>query len=66
MKEIIIRIPEKKFSFFMELMNQLGFEVSQKYDIPEDHRNIVKDRINKEDPIILEWNNAKSNLNLDA
>ncbi len=66
MKEIIIRIPEKKFSFFMELMNQLGFETSQKYDIPEDHMNIVKDRINKEDPIKLEWNNAKTSLNFDA
>ena len=66
MKEIIIRIPEKRFNFFMELMNQLGFEISQKYDIPEAHINIVKDRINKEDPIILEWDKARANLNLDS
>ena len=49
MKEVMIKVPDPKFDFFMELMDQLGLEVSQKYDIPEDQMNLVMDRISKDD-----------------
>ena len=45
MKEITLKIPDKKFGFFMELINQLGFEVSEEVDIPEEHKAIVRERI---------------------
>lgn len=46
MKEITLRIPEKKFNFFMELVNQLGLEVTNdNLEIPEWHKEIVLDRI---------------------
>ncbi|MBK9982581.1 MAG: hypothetical protein IPP15_09165 [Saprospiraceae bacterium] len=69
MKEVTIMIPEKKFSFFMELMNQLGLEVSQNYDIPEEHKSIVMERIKEDDqdPGHLEdWDTVKDQFNLDS
>ena len=45
MKEVIIRIPEKKLAFFKELISQLGFEVFEQIDIPEEHKAIVRERI---------------------
>jgi hypothetical protein len=69
MKEVIIKVPETKLNFFMELIAQLGFEVTQKYDIPEDHMSIVRDRMAKteEDPNRPEdWDEAKKKLNLDS
>lgn len=32
MKEITLKIPDSNFPFFMELINKLGFEVTQKED----------------------------------
>ncbi len=67
MKEVTIKIPDTKFNFFMELMKQLGFEVTHKYDIPEEHISVVMDRIKKseEDPTRLEnWEDVKENFKL--
>ena len=69
MKEVTIKIPEKKLNFFMELMNQLGFEVTHKYDIPEEHMSIVRERIkeDEENPGQLEeWDKIKDQFNLDS
>ncbi len=69
MKEVIIKIPDTRLQFFLELMQQLGFEVSQKYDIPEEHMAIVMDRIAKSeaDPERLEnWDEVKKNLRLES
>ncbi len=65
MKEITIKIPDTKLAFILELLNQLGVEVAQKYDIPEEHINIVKERIAKSDldPDRIEnWDVAKKKL----
>ena len=62
MKEVIIKIPDPKFDFFMELMDQLGLEVSQKYEIPQDQINLVMDRIAKEDAnpdLVKNWDDIK-------
>ncbi len=45
MKEVTLKIPDKKLNFFMELIKQLGFEVSEEVDIPEEHKAIVRERI---------------------
>lgn len=45
MKEVTLKIPDKKLSFFMELIKQLGFEVSEEVEIPEEHKAIVRERI---------------------
>jgi hypothetical protein len=68
MKEITIKIPEKKLSFFMELVRNLGFEVKKEVEIPEEHKDIVKKRIKKsnDDPSqILNWEDVKDNFKLD-
>ncbi|MBI3141716.1 MAG: hypothetical protein HYZ16_02690 [Bacteroidetes bacterium] len=45
MKEVTLKIPDKKLGFFMELIKQLGFEVSEEVEIPEEHKAIVRERI---------------------
>lgn len=68
MKEITIKIPEKKLSFFMELVRNLGFEVKKEVDIPDKHKELVKERIKKsdDDPTrILDWENVKDKFKLD-
>lgn len=45
MKKVTLKIPDKKFGFFMELIKQLGFEVSEETEIPEEHKAIVRERI---------------------
>ncbi|MFZ1677471.1 MAG: hypothetical protein WAT91_09365 [Saprospiraceae bacterium] len=68
MKEVTIIIPEKKFSFFMELMDQLGLEVSHQYDIPEEHMSIVMERIKEDEknPGRLEpWDKVKDKFKFD-
>jgi hypothetical protein len=60
MKEVTLKIPEKKMSFFMELIKQLGFEVTEEVDIPEEHKTIVRERIktaNSED--MVPWEEAR-------
>ena len=68
MKEVTIIIPDNKLNFIIELLSQLGIEVSHKYDIPEEHMNIVRDRMAKSevDPDRLaEWDNIKDQFTLD-
>ncbi len=69
MKEVTIFIPDERLYFILELLSQLGVEVSQKYDIPEEHMNIVRDRIAKSDinPDLLEdWDKIKDQFDLEA
>ena len=65
MKEITVKIPEKKLDFFMELVNQLGIEVSHEIDVPEEHKNIVRERIKKSNSNpeqLLDWNRIQNNF----
>jgi hypothetical protein len=62
MKEVVIKVPEPKFEFFMELMDQLGLEVTQRYEVPEEHISIVSERIEQssKDPSRLKnWDDVK-------
>ncbi len=66
MKEITLKIPDTKFSFFMELVKQLGIEVDNKnIEIPEEHKNLVRERIKtakQED--YVSWEDAREQLKL--
>jgi hypothetical protein len=66
MREIIIKIPDTKFDFFMELLQQLGIQFDQAQEddmsIPELHKMLVRERIKKsnENPKrILDWDEVK-------
>jgi hypothetical protein len=69
MKEITIQIPDEKLQFFMQLMKELDVEVFHHYDIPEEHMNIVRDRIAKSElnPGYLEdWDKIKDQFDLES
>ncbi|HUH72775.1 MAG TPA: hypothetical protein VLZ75_00070 [Chitinophagales bacterium] len=69
MKQVTLEIPEKKFEFFMELIENLGFVKTNVLDIiPEEHKKIVRNRITESDlnpEKILDWNDIKNDFNLD-
>jgi hypothetical protein len=61
---IFIKIPDKKFGFFMELVRQLGFEVSEKVEIPEEDKAIVRERIKTGKPEdMIPWKEARKQFN---
>ncbi len=65
LKEVTLRIPENKFDFFMELIKNLGLEVTENIEIPEAHKAIVRERMNKslESPErLLDWDQAEKYL----
>ena len=69
MKEITIQIPDEKLQFFMQLMKELDLEVFNKYDIPEEHMNIVRDRTAKSElnpDRIEDWDVAKKKIKLGS
>lgn len=60
MKEVTLKIPEKKFNFFMELIKELGFKVASDVDIPEEHKTIVRERIKTAKPEhMVFWKEAR-------
>lgn len=64
MKEVTLKIPDKKLGFFMELIKQLGFEVSEDIEIPEEHKATVRERIKTaktED--MIPWQEARKQFN---
>ncbi len=63
MKEITLRVPEKKVAFLLEIAKQLGFEIAQEVEIPEAHKREVRKRIKEtsaEDGI--PWEEARKGL----
>ena len=68
MKEITLKVPDKKIDFFMELINQLGFEVSQDIEIPEEHKAIVRRRVeasSQHPNRLLDWDEVKDTFQVD-
>ena len=70
MKEITLKIPDKKFDFFMELVRQLGLEITgeDETEIPEAHKAIVRERIklSEENPgRLLDWDQVKDQFTFD-
>lgn len=68
MAEVKLNIPDSKLSFFMELVNQLGFEADvTDFNIPVEHQEFVKNRIKtakKED--YISWEEARKKLQLNS
>lgn len=63
MKEVTLKIPDNKLSFFMELIKQLGFEVTQEVEIPEEQKKIVRERISSAKPEdMIPWKDARKQL----
>ena len=64
MKEITIKVPDKKLGFFMELVKQLGIEVTKEdVVIPEWQKEIVRERIKNAKPEdYIPWEEARTQL----
>jgi hypothetical protein len=45
MKRVTLKVPDKKWRFFFELIDHLGIEVAEETDIPKEHKAMVRDRI---------------------
>ncbi|MEX2603998.1 MAG: hypothetical protein WD361_07330 [Gracilimonas sp.] len=61
MKEIILKIPDQKVDFVLELIEQLGLEVSsEEMEIPTEHKAIVRERIKTAKPEdMIPWEEAR-------
>ncbi|WP_373056807.1 hypothetical protein [Zunongwangia sp. H14] len=66
MREITLKIPDKKLSFFLELVEQLGFEISRDSIAPsEEHKSIVRKRMaqsGQNPERLLNWENEQDNF----
>lgn len=68
MKQLTINIPDNQYSFFLELVEKLGFEKVEELDIPEEHKTIVRERMKKssQNPDrLLDWDQVQDNFRLD-
>lgn len=68
MKEITLKIPEKKFSFFIELFKQLGLEITSTVEIPDWQKEEVLQRMerSKANPErLLDWSTVQEELKID-
>ena len=67
MREITLKIPEKNFPFFMELVKKLGFiETEQDITVPEHHKKIINKRLKSlKRETLLEWDKVKDDFKLD-
>jgi len=45
MREVILKVPEERYDFVMELINSLGLEVERESEIPEWHKNVLNERL---------------------
>jgi hypothetical protein len=63
MKEVTLKVPDKKLDFFLELVKQLGIEVSYEAEISDEHKAIVRERIRTaKNEDIVSWENARKQL----
>ena len=69
MKQLILKIPEKKYQFIIELLKSFDYIKieTDEFLIPEEHKNIVRKRseASKTDPSrLLDWEKIKSEIKL--
>jgi len=63
MKEVTLKIPEDKWEFFEELIKQLDLEMNEEVEIPEEHKSIVRERLNSARPEdLMPWHEARKKL----
>jgi hypothetical protein len=66
MKEVTLRIPDDKYSFFMELLKNFEFvTIEEDFEITDEQKDIVRKRIKESDADpsrLLKWDDAKKKL----
>jgi hypothetical protein len=66
MKQITLNIPDEKFPFFIELIENMDFvSIIDDYDIPELHQKLVIERfekVKKNPDRLLDWDKVKKSL----
>lgn len=66
MKEITLRIPDQKYDFFLNLVNELGLEITEEIEITEEQKQIVRERIQSENPDeMVPWEQARKQFVFD-
>lgn len=68
MKEITLKIPDHKIEFMMELIEQLGLEVSEDIEFPEEQKETVRHDTRKSDEnpdFIINWDEEKDDYKRD-
>ena len=60
MKEVTLKISDDQYDSFMQLVKQLGIEVAEDFEIPEEHIAIVRERIKTSNPSeMISWTDAR-------
>ncbi len=63
MKHLTLNIPDNKYQFFIELINNLGFDKPEEIHIPKEHKVIVRKRIlNSNTEELIPWKEARKQL----
>ncbi len=63
MKQVTLNIPNDKYKFFIELVNNLGFNELDNVHIPEEHKTVVRERIlNSKPEELIPWKEARKQL----
>jgi len=67
MREVILRVPEERYDFVMELINNLGLEVEgeTEIEIPEWQKDMVRERMaeyKKNPDIAIPWEEARKQI----
>ena len=68
MREITLKVPDQKIDFFMNLIDQLGYEVLEETEISEAHKATVRERIKKSNQSserLLEWDQVQGTFEID-
>lgn len=66
MKEITLQVPDQKYDLFLNLVKDLGIEISEKTEIPEEHIKIVRERIQSENTDeMVSWEQARKQFVFD-
>lgn len=63
MRKITNKILDDKLSFFKQLVTNLGFDYEKDFQLSEEHKEIVRERIKKSKPKdFLSWKEARKQL----
>gem|GEM_PF-743829 len=68
MKEITLKVPDQKVDFVLELIKQLGLEVSEDIEFPKDHKENIREhnQKSKDNPdFIINWDEEKDDFKRD-
>jgi hypothetical protein len=62
--KLTLNVKDEKASFFIELIQNLDFvQMNDDFDIPEEHKQIVMERIKNASPDkLFKWENIKDNF----